>query len=118
MSQSCLKPFATEQSGLPDIHSSSPENLTRTIGLQGPHHISPTVHAEDEETEEDGDAHQRDCCWGREELPVVDAEIPDDCQHDHEDGYHQAACAEGQAHASGPLADTWPHRLHRAGPPL
>lgn len=54
------------------------------------------MHAEDEKAEEDGDTHQRDGGRCREELPIVDAEVPHHRQEHHEHGHHQAAGAEGQ----------------------
>ena len=58
------------------------------------------MHPKDQEAEEHSDSHQGDGRGRREELPVVDAEVPHHGQDHHEHGHHQAAGADG--HAGGP----------------
>lgn len=52
------------------------------------------MHTKDEETEEDCDANQRDGGGCREELAVVDSEVPDHSEQDHKYGDDETPCAE------------------------
>lgn len=65
-----------------------------------PSDSSAGVHPEYQKAEEHSDSHERDGRRGGEELPVIDAEVPNHGQNHHEHGHHQAARADG--HAGGP----------------
>lgn len=60
------------------------------------------VHPEYQEAEKHSDAHEGDSRRRGEKLPVVDAEVPNHSQDDHEHGDHQAAGAD--SHPAGPEA--------------
>lgn len=53
------------------------------------------MHPEYQKAEEHSDSHEGDGRRGGEELPVVDAEIPNHSQYHHKYGHHQAAGANG-----------------------
>lgn len=72
--------------------------------------FSAAVHSEYQKAKKHSDSHQGDGRRGCEELPVVDAEVPDHSQDHHEYGHHQAAGADG--HAGRPESS----RRHGAGP--
>lgn len=57
-----------------------------------------SIHAKDQKAEEHSDPHQGDGGRSREKLTVIDPEIPDQCQHDHKDWYHQVP--DGRCEAS------------------
>lgn len=59
--------------------------------------LSAAVHPKYQKAEEHSDSHQGDGRRRREELPVVDAEVPHHGQDHHKHGHHQAAGADGHA---------------------
>lgn len=57
--------------------------------------FSAAVHPEYQKAEEHSDSHEGDGRRGGEELPVVDAEVPNHSQYHHKHRHHQAAGANG-----------------------
>lgn len=68
------------------------------------------MHPKHQEAEEHSDANQRDGGRGSEELPVVDAEVPDHSKNHHKHRDHHAAGADG--HTGCPKAAREPRAHH------
>lgn len=56
-----------------------------------------SIHSEHQEAEEDRHPHQGDSSWCREELAVINTEVPDHTQQHHKHRHHEAAYTDTEA---------------------
>lgn len=77
---------------------------------------SAAVHPKYQKAEEHSDSHEGDGRGRREELPVVDAEVPHHGQYHHEHGHYQAAGAYGYSSSPESPRDPGPSSRPRLSP--
>lgn len=70
---------------------------THPVGSSQSEHLA-AVDAKGHQAEEDGHSDQRSGGRGREELPVLDLTVPQDRQHEDQQGDHKAAHVQSHLH--------------------